>query len=65
MAAEKTRWDQDKDLVDELCAIEHGLSDWEMDFVDSIDNWVVKQKKTLTTNQRNTAEKILHRIESE
>ena len=48
----------DRDLVDALLAIETGLTDWELDFVESIDTWL-DEHESLTDNQREVAERIL------
>jgi hypothetical protein len=53
-----SQWEEDRDLVEELCAIEDGLSDWEVEFVESISKWVLEEKRVLTARQRETAERI-------
>jgi len=52
-------WQEDKDRVDALCAIEDGLNEWEMEFVDSISKQVIDGKKVLSDKQRAIAERIL------
>jgi len=50
----------DQDLVQRLCDIESGLSEWEMNFVDSLVNWL-KTNTSLTKNQRKKAEEVFDR----
>jgi hypothetical protein len=47
----------DEDLVGALCDIEEGLSEWEVEFADSIYKWWEKHG-FLTTGQRKKAEEI-------
>ena len=42
----------DQQLVDELCEIEYGLSDWELDFVEAVASKVYDDKKALTSKER-------------
>mgnify|MGYP001564064290 CR=1 FL=1 len=54
----KTPLQLDRELARELCALDHGLSEWEVGFAESI----CKQTERgvpLTDKQRATAEKIL------
>jgi hypothetical protein len=44
----------DDELIEGLCAIEEGLTEWEVGFVESI----AKQSYALTPKQRETAERI-------
>ena len=45
---------ENEDLIEALCEIEEGLTEWEVEFVDSIS----KQNYELTTRQREIAERI-------
>lgn len=47
----------DRVLVEDLCAIDHGLSGATIDFIESIAAWV-EGGKALTSKQREVAEKI-------
>lgn len=47
----------DRDLVDDLLAIDHGLTTWELDFIESIDTWLAEHG-SLTEKQREVAERI-------
>lgn len=49
----------DRELVDALCEIEEGLTEWEVNFVDSITKQVIDQARTLSSKQRAKAEAIL------
>lgn len=49
---------EDAKLVDDLCAIESGLSDWEVGFVESLAKQIEVGRK-LSDKQRAKAEKIL------
>lgn len=48
----------DGELVEELCEIEDVLTEWEVEFVDSISKWL-KEHGGLTEGQRKKAEEIL------
>ena len=48
----------DKELIEALLDVEDGLSQWEMNFADSLARW----SGLLTLKQRNTAEKILRKM---
>jgi len=48
----------DSDLVEELNEIGFGLTEWEVDFIESI-NTVVDNGRSLTERQREVAERIL------
>ena len=50
----------DKELIESLCGIETGLTDWEVGFVESVS----KQKFPLTPKQRSKAEKILEDLDT-
>jgi hypothetical protein len=52
-------WKEDRALVDELCAIDEGLSEWEMNFADSISKQVIDGMQVLSDKQRAVAERIL------
>ena len=47
----------DVDLVSELCAIEEGLREWEVEFVDSISKWL-DVHDGLTEKQRGKAQEL-------
>lgn len=49
----------DEAIVQALCAIEDGLTPWEVEFVESVAAQVIDQRRMLTDRQRETAEKIL------
>lgn len=49
----------DGELVEALCEVEEGLTEWETNFADSLSKW----SGPLTPKQRATAEKILRRTE--
>ena len=49
---------KDRELVDELCAISYGLTEWEMSFIDSIAKHVHDDKRVLSEDQRKKAEEI-------
>lgn len=55
-------YEDDKRLVDELCAIEDGLSEWEVEFTESVSRWVIDDRRLLTDKQRATVERILERL---
>lgn len=48
----------DRELVEELNEIESGLSDWEVEFIESINDWL-DNHGGLTVDQRKKAEQIL------
>ena len=53
----QTPLDKDKELrelLEELCQVDEGLTSWECDFVDSVSSW----EGLLTTKQGETIEKI-------
>lgn len=54
-----TEYADDRDRANDLLAIESGLNDWELGFVDSIAKRVLDDKKTLTSGQRQKADQIL------
>lgn len=61
-AATQARWDEinrkeDQKIAD-LCSIEEGLSEWEVNFVESIANQYARQS-CLTDRQRMMVDKIL------
>lgn len=47
---------EDRKLVERLCKIEEGLSDWEVSFVESLSRWV--ESRELTPAQRERAFQI-------
>ncbi len=51
----------DEDLVGALCDIEEGLTEWEVNFVDSIEKWL-RTHADLTDPQRAKAEQIWERF---
>ena len=48
----------DRKLVDELCQISWGLSDWEVEFVESIARQIHDDKRALSSDQRTKAQEI-------
>lgn len=48
----------DRKLVNELCDIEEGLTDWEVDFVEGIARQVHDDKRALSPKQRLIAVQI-------
>lgn len=52
----------DMELVDELCEIEEGLSDWEVEFVDSIAK-ALRRYGSLTPPQRVKAEQVYAEVD--
>lgn len=52
-----TQHDEDRELVAELCEIESGLTEWEVDFVDDIAR--VVDTRPLSERQRAKARQIL------
>ena len=49
----------DAELVEELCEIEDGFSEWEVEFVESIAKWM-EDHDSLTDGQRQKADQIYH-----
>jgi len=49
---------QDRDLADQLCEIDHGLTEWEVDFVEGIARQVHNEKRALTPKQIEIALKL-------
>lgn len=49
---------EDRDLVQALCDIDHGLTDWEVDFVEDIARQVLDRKQGLTPKQLEVALRI-------
>ena len=47
----------DREIVDALCDIEDGMSEWEVDFVDSLDKQL-RSGSTLSPKQRAKADQI-------
>ena len=54
----------DRDLVDALLEIGHGLTEWETGFAESLGAWVIGNTRKLTPKQRATATRILEEKES-
>lgn len=52
---------EDADLVEELLDIESGLTEWEVEFVESLARWM-DNHSSLTYKQRSKAEDIAQRI---
>lgn len=52
----------DRKLVQELLDIEEGLTDWEVEFAESVSRWLDTRER-LTDAQRRKVEAILARIE--
>lgn len=48
----------DDELAQALCEIDHGLTPWEVDFVESIAKRVLDEGRSLTGGQREKAEDI-------
>lgn len=49
---------EDRDLVAALCEIDHGLTDWEVNFVEDIARQVLDRKQGLTPKQLQIALRI-------
>ena len=49
----------DRRLVDKLCNIESGLTDWEVQFVEDIASTIYDSKHALSVRQRMVAERLL------
>lgn len=45
----------DNVLVQELCKVDHGLTEWEVKFVEDISKQVLDRKEKLTDKQRRKA----------
>ncbi len=57
----------DRDMVRKLCEVQEGLSDWEVEFADSLGRRIKalgRDWKGLTVKQRDKARQILARVES-
>lgn len=57
-AAVKPQLEQDRELVREICEIDSGLSDYAVEFVESVARRVIGDGLELTTQQRQFAEKL-------
>lgn len=58
---------RDEELVEALCDVEKGLTEWEMKFADSLSKQI-KQGRSLSRQpggQRETIEKILRKLETQ
>ena len=49
--------EEDNELVESLCEIDEGLSEWEVEFVESLSKWL-EWNATLTAKQRTKALQI-------
>ncbi len=49
---------QDRELIDALCEIDHGLTEWEVEFVEGISHQVHDDKRGLSPKQLQIALKI-------
>jgi len=49
----------DQALVEALCAIEDGLTPWEVEFVEAVAAQVIDEGRPLSESQREKAEQIL------
>lgn len=58
-----TGWQLDKELVEALCEIDSGLSDWELDFINSLAQDFAEYGQGMSVGQRQKAEEILKRFE--
>lgn len=56
---------QDRELVDELCELEYGLTEWEVDFVEDVAKQVHDEKRGLSPNQLAKALEILKKFEDD
>lgn len=54
----KTQRETDLKDIEEANAIEEGLTDWEMNYIDSLNKWM-KTNETLTETQRGKLDQIL------
>ncbi len=59
----KERYAEDRLLVLRGLEIDHGLTDKELRFVESIGRWVIDNRRVLTDKQRAWLELILHRYD--
>lgn len=49
----------DADIVNDLCDIDHGLTEWEVSFIESVAEQVIDNGRNLTDKQRAIVERIL------
>lgn len=54
--------DDDRNRAEALCAIDGGLTAWEIDFAESVSRQV-EAGRALTEKQRETADRILERFD--
>lgn len=54
--------DEDLEVVDALCSVEHGLSEWEAEFVESVARRVRREKRAPTPAQRRKLDDIAARL---
>ncbi len=52
-----TEMENYRDILDELLGLEEGLTSWEVDFIEKLDNW----DGSFTNKQADTLEKIYDR----
>lgn len=55
----------DRELIDSLVDIEHGLNDWELNFVEDLAMRVIQYGESMSTGQRAKAEQILGKTSDE
>ena len=53
----------DKELIEALLDVEKGLTEWEMNFADSLAKWSGPLTRKESGGQRETIEKILRKLE--
>lgn len=51
----------EKQIVEELCEIDHGLTEWEINFVEAMHTRVIDERTVMTPRQREVALNILAR----
>lgn len=56
----------DLELMEDLCELDAGLNSWEIDFINDVSLWLeTHADRELSETQREKAQEILERIESE
>lgn len=55
----------DEALVRDLLAVDDGLTDWELGFIESLAEFLFDKGRALTDRQRAKADQILRRVEGE
>jgi hypothetical protein len=58
MEVDSNRQDNIRDMIDELCNLESGLTDWELNFIEDLCNWDGR----FTTKQADALERIYDRL---